>query len=109
MLVLRYFQCEPKYGLFAPAHKIKKIASAPAASGAPSESQSDSSAAPAVAEEKTSRSAVIVSRNMKYFNFVIFVTISFYKLWSIISSRLLCPQFLRLYFQHGCWNSWLLE
>ena len=22
----RYFQCEPKYGLFAPAHKIKKIA-----------------------------------------------------------------------------------
>lgn len=55
----RYFQCEPKYGLFAPAHKIKKIASAPAASSAPSESQSDSSAAPAVAEEKTSRSAVI--------------------------------------------------
>ena len=64
MLVLRYFQCEPKYGLFAPAHKVKKIADAPAASSAPSQGQSDSPAAPAVAEEKTSKDEVIVSCNI---------------------------------------------
>ena len=58
---LRYFQCEPKFGLFAPAHKIKKIADASVVSEASSKGQIDSSPVSTAEEEKGIGSETAVS------------------------------------------------
>ena len=61
MLFVRYFQCEPKYGLFAPAHKIKKIADGPPATESPSQSQTEQPTSLAPAEERATKTEVSVS------------------------------------------------
>lgn len=47
----RYFQCEPKYGLFAPAHKIKKIADGHPPVAVDTPKAEESTVAPVTAEE----------------------------------------------------------